>query len=201
MMKSRDKTVQTNPGKLQEILRQVRWWVLYLWRASNPRVIPRRSLRPTVSQVTEVSVTEEIDMEVYWLVFNNQAGPAASVYAFGDELMRFDCFGRENGHFHLNMRQSKLYPGGGSARIYLSMGSVDDQIREAGFWLSHNLKYATTTNRSSRIRSLVVDAEALADAAQRMMGIMFELVERNSGSSGSVGGIQEEGRVVDEAWD
>lgn len=170
---------------VKSLLRKMWRWLVYMWRASNPKAMPRRSLRPTVSQLTEVRITEEIDMEVYWLMVNKEAGPAASIYAFGDELMRFDCFGNENGHFHINMRQSKLYPSGGSARIYLSKEGYAEQVREAGFWLSHNLKYCLTTNRSSRVRSLVVDAHTLADAAERMMRIMFELVERNYGSNGS----------------
>ncbi len=57
-------------------------------------------------------------------------GPGASVYVLGDEVMRFDCFGSDLGHYHFNVRQSRFVPNGESTRIYFSPGSVEDHIRK-----------------------------------------------------------------------
>lgn len=69
-------------------------------------------------------------MEVYWVSEPVGPGPGASVYVLGDEVMRFDCFGSDLGHYHFNVRQSRFVPNGESTRIYFSPGSVEDHIRK-----------------------------------------------------------------------
>jgi hypothetical protein len=38
---------------------------------------------------------------VYWKILPIGKGPAVSLYAFGFQILRFDCFGATDGHFHL----------------------------------------------------------------------------------------------------
>jgi len=48
-----------------------------------------------------IGVQPDVDLEVYWKILPIGKGPAISLYAFGFEILKFDCFGARGGHFHL----------------------------------------------------------------------------------------------------
>src|SRR6266567_3505591 len=48
-----------------------------------------------------IHVQPDVDLEVYWKVLPIGKGPAISLYAFGFQILKFDCFGATDGHFHL----------------------------------------------------------------------------------------------------
>lgn len=47
-------------------------------------------------------VQEDVVFEVYTKSLSIGAGPAVILKAFGQEILKFDCFGKEKGHYHIS---------------------------------------------------------------------------------------------------
>ena len=49
-------------------------------------------------EVEWIRVQPDVDLKVYWKILPIGKGPAVSLYAFGFQILRFDCFGATDGH-------------------------------------------------------------------------------------------------------
>ena len=122
-------------------------------RSENNYYGPRKN-------VVRYEIQDGVWLEVYWKVLEIGRGPGVSFYAFGEEVLRFDCFGENRGHFHVNLKQpSKI--DGAQNRLYFYEKSVENQINRTAFELAQNLLYYLQRNRHSKIRNLRLDTEKL----------------------------------------
>src|SRR5262245_14455686 len=55
----------------------------------------------TRSDVEWIQVQPDVTLKVYWKILPIGKGPAVSLYVFEFQILRFDCFGARDGHFHL----------------------------------------------------------------------------------------------------
>lgn len=79
-----------------------------------PKPIQRMDLK-------EISISENLSFLVYWKVLEIGKGPAVILKAFGKEILKFDCFGKKDGHFHIAPHYE--------FRIYFTEETVPDQIQ------------------------------------------------------------------------
>ena len=58
---------------------------------------------PQIMHQDEVifKIQEDVLFQVYWKSLPIGTGPAVILKAFGQEILKFDCFGKEKGHFHV----------------------------------------------------------------------------------------------------
>ena len=130
---------------------------------------------------------DHLRLDVSWVAEPFGPGPRAAVYAGDDELMLLDCFGKAQGHMHLNLKQSRLAPEGGAARLSFPPGSVEEHIRRAEFELRHNLRYAIQVNRDPRVRAITVSDATLDQAAawmgERMRALVASAAQANQPAS------------------
>jgi hypothetical protein len=117
-------------------------------------------------------------MEIYWVSEPVGPGPGASIYIHNDEVMRFDCFGSDLGHYHFNVRQSCFVPAGELTRIFFPTGSVLDHIENAVVQVRRNLDYGRGMNLDPKVRTVEIDQEAINEAAEVMRQKMIEIAER-----------------------
>ena len=129
---------------------------------------PLRSCRTYIHDLVTREIQDQIFMEVYWVSPPVGPGPGASIYIIDDEVMRFDCFGSDAGHYHFNIRQSKFLPNGEKTRIFFPDGTVEDQIENATVQLRRNLDYGRGLNTDPRIRAVKIDQTAVDEAAEWM---------------------------------
>lgn len=134
-----------------------------------------RSARATIRDVERASIQEGLDLEVYWV--EPEEGPGASVYAWGEEVLRLDCFGGDRGHMHTNPHQARRYPLGLQARLFFQEGSIEEHVERARFELARNLAATLVVNRRRRIRGIRLDENALAEWAGWMQRRMLALLE------------------------
>jgi len=94
-------------------LTEIARWAVRRERELRPPPSPRvpthlESLvgRPNVFAMESAAITSCIRIEVGWILAELGSGPRASVYAFGDELVRLDCFTGGFAHMHLNLAQA-----------------------------------------------------------------------------------------------
>lgn len=132
------------------------------------RVQKLRSSAPHISDVAVRRLGPDFTIEAYWVNEPVGPGPAASLYAQGDEIMRLDCFGGSSGHMHVNMAQVGRIRAG-SARLYFEPGTMREHMERGGHELENNVTYAIRTNASWRIRQLVPPSDQLRDASRWIM--------------------------------
>lgn len=154
------------------------------WRWYKKATRPRLANADT-SDHRHYQVQDGVRLDVYWNNSDAGPGPVASLFVFGDEVLRFDCFGEQGlkGHFHINPEQVALASGRTPARFFFPEGGYEDHIEHAVFELEKNARAALTMNRNPRLRRFQLDEARLAKAAQDMRAGMFELVVKHGPAS------------------
>ena len=127
--------------------------------------------------LVEYPIQDNVRLESYWRDDAGGRGPAASLYVYDDEIMRFDCFGGDNGHCHFNLRQTRgrrwMYPD----------GSFQDHIRQSLFDLSANLNFCLQTHQDERVQEVQIDQESLKQAAHQMEAHLLVLADKLQGDA------------------
>jgi hypothetical protein len=136
-----------------------------------------RSCRTYIHDLTTHEIQDGIFMEVYWVSEPVGPGPGASIYIRDDEVMRFDCFGSDLGHYHFNVRQSRYVPHGELTRIYFPAGTVQEHIDYAVVQLRRNLDYGRGMNLDPRVRTVLLDQLAIERAADLMREELMRIAE------------------------
>lgn len=111
--------------------------------------------------VENFKVQDNVYFQTYWKIFGIGKGPAVLLYLFGIETLKFDIYGKDKGHYHVNPNN----PEAGDANILL-MPEPDavSQVGRAVFELKHNIHYYLQRNADERIRSLEIDDSSWNDA-------------------------------------
>ncbi len=130
------------------------------------------------NDLVEYQIQENLRLEVYWRDDRAGYGPAASVYAFDQEVLRLDCFGEAKkqggkGHCHMNLGQTR-------ARQWMYRpGTVRDHVEQAIHDLRSNLGYCLKTNQDEKIQGLKIDSESLEpivlEAEKELLGLADQL--------------------------
>ena len=129
------------------------------------------------NDLVEYPLQDNLRLEVYWRNDRAGYGPAASVYAYDQEVLRLDCFGEATkqggkGHCHINLRQTR-------ARQWMyHPGSIRDHVEQAMHDLRHNLGFCLTTNTDERMQRTAGSAETLEPIAQQAEAKMLEFMSQ-----------------------
>lgn len=127
--------------------------------------------------LVEYPIQEDVLLQVYWRDDAGGRGPAASLYVYDDEVMRFDCFGGDNGHCHFNLRQTR------GRRWMYPEGSFEDHIRQSIFDLQKNLTFCLRTHQDERIQEMQISQESIKQAALKMETYLLELADKLQGET------------------
>ncbi|MBV7339724.1 hypothetical protein KFU94_68230 [Chloroflexi bacterium TSY] len=116
----------------------------------------------------EYPIQDNVRLEVYWREDRGGRGPAASLYAFDDEILRLDCFGGDQGHCHVNMKQNR------GQRWYYPEGTAQEHIRQAAFDLRMNTVFCLRSNNDEKVQKLKIEPEKLDVVSSEMERKMLE---------------------------
>jgi hypothetical protein len=127
----------------------------------------------TRSDVEWIRVQPDVDLKVYWKVLPIGKGPAVSLYAFGFQILRFDCFGVGDGHFHLFLS----WPSPASEdRIWLPEPNATAQVERTMFELAKNVTYYLQRHNDEHVRGLRLESEAWARACTQARDKMLHFL-------------------------
>ena len=101
------------------------------------------------------------ELHVFWKVLPIGRGPAFSLFLHQDEVLRFDCFGAGDGHFHASFAHGTS---SSQSRIYLAEPNAAEQVARVEFELLNNLDYYLQRHPWRRIRKTRIDRVRLATA-------------------------------------
>lgn len=127
----------------------------------------------------EFQIQDHVWVQVYWRDDRAGYGPAASVYAYDQEILRLDCFGEAKkqggtGHCHVNLKQT-----GANQWIY-PPGSVRDHIGQAIHDLKQNLNFCLKTNTDDKVRTIELNpelVELVSRKVEKKMLVFAHLLE------------------------
>lgn len=122
--------------------------------------------------LVEYPIQENVVLQAYWRDDVGGRGPAASLYVFDDEIMRFDCFGGDNGHCHFNLRQTR------GRRWMYPEGSFQDHIKQSLFDLRTNLTFCLKTHQDERVQEIQIAQESLEQASQKVEVQLLEFADK-----------------------
>ncbi len=128
-------------------------------------------------ELVEYPIQDNVRLEVYWRDDTGGRGPAASLYVYDDEIMRFDCFGGNNGHCHFNLRQTR------GRRWMYPEGSFREHIRQSLFDLRNNLTFCLQTHQDERVQSVKVKQEKLEHVLQQMREQLIKFADELTGKA------------------
>ena len=125
----------------------------------------------------EYPIQDNVLLQVYWRDDVGGRGPAASLYVYDDEIMRFDCFGGDNGHCHFNLRQTR------GRRWMYPKDSFQDHIHQSLFDLRTNLTFCLKTYQDQRIQEMQIAQERLEPAILKMETRLLEFADQLQGDT------------------
>ena len=138
----------------------------------------------TTHDVAHYPIQRGADLYVYWKSLDEGKGPSASFFVLGEEVLRFDCFGENRGHYHMNLenrghrRRNWASTTGLNSRkiicLYFPEKTVSEQIERSAFELTTNVRYYLWRNRDKKIKTFSLDENRLREAVAVMKSKMLE---------------------------
>lgn len=110
--------------------------------------------RPVTSQIKRndlktFQIEENLNLLVYWKSLEIGIGPAVILQAFDLEILKFDCFGKDKGHYHIAPHYD--------FRIYFIEETVPDQIKRTINELRLNGFRYLKNQKDPRFKSFTLD--------------------------------------------
>lgn len=142
-------------------------------KRNNTRVNPP-SLR---KNVVNHEIQDNVWFQVYWKVLELGRGPAVILYIFDIAVLKFDCFGKDKGHYHVDMYKLGGLNGVREKRVFLHEDTALKQIDRAVFELRTNLRFYLQHNPDVRIRNIEIDRKRFESALARVRLNMIKFLE------------------------
>ncbi|NNF04124.1 MAG: hypothetical protein HKN17_06630 [Rhodothermales bacterium] len=121
-----------------------------------------------------IPMGENARLDVYWKHLEIGLGPAVSVVIRGEEILRIDCFGVDDGHMHTAV----FMPGSGESRLYFPENTRREQIDRAVFEIARNLRYWMDRAVDPGVRAVTLHPNRIKSAAADARRIMTAYLER-----------------------
>lgn len=131
---------------------------------------------PDRRDLKRYSISPEVCIDVYWKHVNQVGdGTALSLYVLGHEVLKFDCLGPDDGHFHAEF-MSPDKPR--ESRLFFAEKSHAAQIDRTLFELLHNVPYYLQRHPNRDVRALVFPVEKVSGLEAELRPLMLEYQER-----------------------
>jgi len=137
------------PDRAYQIVRRFWWWMT----DSKPDFSGRKDLEI-------YDVQENLKVDVYWQATVFGSGPAFALSVFDQEVLKFDCFGEDDGHYHISFGDRVNVE---ENRLYFKEKTREQQIERSFFELKKNMGYYFQRHCDRRIRTIQIDSIRLED--------------------------------------
>ncbi|MEQ9289718.1 MAG: hypothetical protein RIG77_22510 [Cyclobacteriaceae bacterium] len=133
--------------------------------------IQNRNPRPSVIRrdVTTINVDSNFQLLVYWKVLPIGKGPAIILKVLNKEFMKFDCFGKDKGHYHISPKYN--------FRIFFIENTRKSQIKRSINELKTNTQNYLKHHPDQRFNQLVLSTSAFYDSLDRAEQQLIAFVE------------------------
>jgi hypothetical protein len=127
--------------------------------------------QPQVTHEDEVifKIQDDVFFQVYWKSLHVGTGPAVILKAFGQEILKFDCFGKEKGHYHIAPNYE--------FRIYFVEETVSEQIKRTIKELETNGLRYLKMQRDPRIKALDLSTSSYTEVLKLVESTLIQYHE------------------------
>ena len=131
---------------------------LFTWHCKfdAPPHISRQHMR---NDLESIEIGPDIHLFTFWVERKNGSGPCINLCLKELEVLRFDCFGFPEGHFHIRKGINNKSDWG---RIFLHEKSRLDQINRSLYEIETNLEFYLALNSRPNIRNIKINSNKLA---------------------------------------
>lgn len=140
----------------------------YLTRKERIRIDTQ--MRKHRKDIVNFPLGEAAYLQAYWKIHGIGRGPALVLYINGEEVLKFDFYGAEKGHYHIQTIQPapKRYP----ALMFMEK-SVPEQIDRAIFELENNLYWYLERHPLASVRCFRVKNSTLKSVLTEVRPILL----------------------------
>lgn len=124
--------------------------------------------------IRSIPIGDDARLDIFWKHLDIGYGPAVSVVIHGEEILRVDCFGPDDGHMHVAF----FMPDEGTSRLYFPENTRAEQIDRGLFEINRNLRYYLDRAVNARIRATRLDPARIEEAAAEAGRIMTGFLDR-----------------------
>lgn len=117
-----------------------------------------------------IPIQKDLELVVYWKVLEIGKGPALILRAHKKEILKFDCFGKDDGHFHAAPNYGK--------RIFFDEQSAMAQIDRTTSELKKNAQSHLKNQKETEIYKMEIDQEKFIDAVEDARNKMIYFLEK-----------------------
>ncbi|KAA3620799.1 MAG: hypothetical protein DWQ08_14970 [Proteobacteria bacterium] len=136
---------------------------------------------PIRRDALNIKAQDDVFFQVYWKSVGAGIGPAVILYFYSAGVLRFDCFGKGRGHFHVQTQVPEGIDGPREKRIFLPEPTAAAQIERALYEYRINLRYYLQQNPDVRVRNFPIDEaafeSALSQVEVQMLAFLHEVPE------------------------
>lgn len=116
---------------------------------------------PDRRDVRRLAINDQAELHVFWKVLTRGRGPAFSLFVWGDEVMRLDCFGEGEGHYHTQFYCPDTPK---RTRMHFFETTASAQVERAMFELTRNLDYYLQRHPRKCVRKIEIAQDVLKSA-------------------------------------
>lgn len=120
-----------------------------------------------------VKVTPDIVFETYWKDVEAGRGPALIVWHRYRKILKFDCFGKGRGHYHISLSVHSARTDAND-RIYLPEETIEAQIERVAFELRTNIVYYLARGPYRSARKAIIPEADLDNAVEEVRAILYQ---------------------------
>jgi hypothetical protein len=120
-----------------------------------------------------IPVQPNLELVVYWKTLEIGKGPALILQAHGKEILKFDCFGKDDGHFHAAPEFQK--------KIFFEEETASGQIEHTVRELKEKAQFYLEKQGEDHIRKVKINQEnlcaAVVQAKKKMLNFLEDVPE------------------------
>ena len=129
---------------------------------------------PGRNHVVRYEVQPDVHVDVFWKAMPKWKGPGMSLFIYGEEVLRFDCFGNANGHYHVDFHAPWATI---NNKLFFFESAVESQIERTLYELKTNLGFYLQRNPNRKVRNIEIDQEKLHGVCEKIRGSMYHLLD------------------------
>jgi len=113
-----------------------------------------------------IDITDNIYFLVFHKILPKRFGSAVSLYINNYEFLKFDCFGENNGHYH-------IYDTKGNEEMYFTEKTSEEQIQKTCEFLT-NINFFLQKSNKRDIKNITIDMNTFIPKINEVKAKMLE---------------------------
>lgn len=162
-------------NKLRQAAQEVLPFSVWFYLNREERARTDAKMRKHRKEMMSFPLGEGAYLQAYWKIYGVGRGPALALYVGNEEVLKFDFYGYDKAHYHVQVVQPS--PNRYSA-LMIREDSVPEQIDRAIFELENNLYWYLERHPLASIRQFRVKKTILKSVLAEVKPLLLSYIDR-----------------------